>query len=282
MTPLSPLETWYESPGGEEIPLPEELAALYGMLRFPSYPDRPTVVGNFVSTLDGVVDLGEPGHEGGRPISGSNRHDRMLMGLLRAAADAVIVGAGTLRSLPNGRWTPEHAAPEFAGSYRQIRERLGAAPAPLSVFVMASGEIDLDLDVFQSQSVPVLIVTTVRGRQRILERGMPAGVRVAAPADGDRVSAGDILAAVRQEAPRQTGILLVEGGPHLLGDFLKERLLDELFLTLAPQVAGRDESVQRPGFVAGRTFAPDDPLWGVLTGVKRGGSFLFLRYSVRG
>jgi hypothetical protein len=36
--------------------------------------------------------------------------------------------------------------------------------------------------------------------------------------------------------------------------------------------------VERPGFVAGKMFAPEQPLWGTLAGVKRGGSHLFLRY----
>jgi hypothetical protein len=58
-----------------------------------------------------------------------------------------------------------------------------------------------------------------------------------------------------------------------------ERFLDELFLTLAPQIAGRDRSVERPGLVAGKRFAAEHPLWGTLIGVKRGGSHLFLRYT---
>jgi riboflavin biosynthesis pyrimidine reductase len=66
-----------------------------------------------------------------------------------------------------------------------------------------------------------------------------------------------------------------------LGDFFAEGCLDELFLTLAPQVAGRDGSVERPGLVAGRRFAPEQPLWGTLVGVRRGGSHLFLRYAFR-
>ena len=73
----------------------------------------------------------------------------------------------------------------------------------------------------------------------------------------------------------------MEGGPHLLGDFFAEGLLDELFLTLSPQVAGRNGTAARPGFVAGRIFAPDRPLWATLVGVKRGESHLFLRYAFR-
>ena len=75
------------------------------------------------------------------------------------------------------------------------------------------------------------------------------------------------------------GVILVEGGPQLIGDFFAERCLDELFLTLAPQVAGRDDTSERPGLVAGKRFAPEHPIWGTLVGVKRGGSHLFLRYA---
>jgi riboflavin biosynthesis pyrimidine reductase len=74
----------------------------------------------------------------------------------------------------------------------------------------------------------------------------------------------------------------VEGGPQLIGDFFAEACLDELFLTLAPQLAGRDSSSERPGLVAGKRFAPELPLWGSLVGVKRGGSHLFLRYVFEG
>jgi hypothetical protein len=69
------------------------------------------------------------------------------------------------------------------------------------------------------------------------------------------------------------------GGPHLLGDFFAESCVDEQFLTLAPRVAGRDGSGERPGLVAGRVFAPGHPLWGTLVSVKRGGHHLFLRYA---
>ena len=74
-------------------------------------------------------------------------------------------------------------------------------------------------------------------------------------------------------------VILVEGGPLLIGEFFAEQQLDELFLTLAPQIAGRDDSVERPGLVTGKLFAPEHPIWGRLVGVKRSGSHLFLRYA---
>ena len=93
---LAPLETLYETRRGKALPLPPELARLYGCLRMPQACSRPHVISNFVTTLDGVVSLSVKKHASGGDISGFSAHDRMVMGLLRAIADVVIVGAGTL------------------------------------------------------------------------------------------------------------------------------------------------------------------------------------------
>ena len=277
MTPLEPLESLLDRIGGDDIPLPPELATLYGPLRFPLQKVRPYVIGNFVTTMDGVASLSAPGFAGGGPISGSNPHDRMVMGLLRAVADAVVVGAGTLRSVPNHLWTAEYIYPPLSDAYRQLRIALGKDATPLNVIVTARGEIDLGLPVFRSGTVKVLIVTNPEGARRVRLRDLPASVAIGEVGEGDAISAREVLSAVGRILPG--GILLVEGGPRLMGDFFAGKCLDELFLTLAPQVAGRDGSVERPGFVAGKRFGPDRPLWGTLAGVKCAGSHLFLRYS---
>ncbi len=125
MNALVPLETLYDMEHGNNLSLPPDLAALYGRLQFPLHPGRPYVIGNFVSTLDGVVTLNIPGQAGGGPISGFNPHDHLVMGLLRAVADAVIVGAGTLRAVPHHRWTAAYVAPAYASAYQQLRTSLG-------------------------------------------------------------------------------------------------------------------------------------------------------------
>jgi riboflavin biosynthesis pyrimidine reductase len=277
---LDPLETLYDMPQRADLPLPPALASLYGRLTFPAHPGRPTVIGNFVTTLDGVVSLNLPGQSGGGPISGFNMHDRMVMGVLRAAADAVIVGAGTLRAVSQHLWTAEYIYPPLADAYGQLRAALGKSEPPLNVIVTASGAIDLNLRVFQSGEVPVLVVTTSEGAQRIHEHALPRSVQVEAIQQAGSISARAVLEAV--SAVRQSDLVLVEGGPQLMGDFFAERCLNELFLTLAPQLAGRDGSSERPGLVAGKQFAPEHPIWGTLVGVKRGGSHLFLRYAVDG
>lgn len=279
MTDLAPLETLYEVERGSAVPLPPGLAALYGRLQFPTGPDRPYVIGNFVTTLDGVVSLSLPGRSGGGEISGFNQHDRLLMGLLRAVADAVIVGAGTLRAVPRHLWTAGHAYPPLTDEYRSLRNSLGKSGPPLNVIITARGDIDLGLRVFQSGEVPVLIVTTRHGARRIRERSLPEAVQIVEVEGEGSLSARAILDAVGRI--REGGLILTEGGPRLIGDFFAEQRLDELFVTLAPQMAGRDDSIARPGLIAGKSFAPDRPVWGTLVGIKRGGSHLFLRYAFR-
>ncbi|MCH8827030.1 MAG: dihydrofolate reductase family protein [Chloroflexi bacterium] len=279
MKELAPLESLWEAANGQgvDLPLPVELLKLYGPLRFPPHPDRPYVIGNFVSTLDGVVSLSLPGQSGGGPISGELRQDRMVMGLLRAAADAVVVGAGTFRDVRNHVWTPDYVFPELAEEYAALRREMGKEGPPLNVIVTAGGKLNFDRRVFQSGEVHVLIVTTTGGRDEIIRRRPPQSVQVAAIESDPSLTAQAILDAVGEAGGKD--VVLVEGGPRLIGNFFDEKRLDELFLTLAPQIAGRDDSAERPGLVAGKIFAPDGPLWSRLAGIKRSGSHLFLRYD---
>src|SRR6266568_4822696 len=269
MNALTPLESLFEIVRGAALPLPPDLTHLYGRLAFPLHPGHAHVIGNFVTTLDGVVALNESGRAGGGDISGFNRDDKMVMGLLRAVADAVIVGAGTLRSVPQHRWTAQYIYPPLAGVYQQLRTSLGKPTPPLNVIVTTHGAVDLDLPVFQSGEVPTLLVTNTQGEERIHAQHLPPSVQLSAIQSSGPLSAQAILHEVNR----------VEGGPQLMGDFFAGQALDELFLTLAPQIAGRDGEVERPGLVMGKRFAPEDPRWGTLVSVKRGGSHLFLRYA---
>lgn len=200
------------------------------------------------------------------------------MGLLRATADAIIVGAGTLNASPGHRWTAEHVYRPLAHAYRELRTTLGKTQPPLNVIVSAQGKIHLGHALFRSPEVPVLIVTTPQGAQQIeAQQPLSANTQMeVVPATG-RIAIQDVVQAICRI--RSCNVLLVEGGPHLIGDFFAERYLDELFLTLAPQLAGRESSSDRPGLIAGKLFAPEHPLWGKLIGIKRAESHLFLRYG---
>jgi len=107
-----------------ESALPQELGELYdGDLHLDrSGAARPFVIANFVSTLDGVVSYKIKNNAGGSAISGSDPADRFIMGLLRASADAVMVGAGTLHETSaDSLWTPESTYPDAKRFYAEYR-----------------------------------------------------------------------------------------------------------------------------------------------------------------
>jgi riboflavin biosynthesis pyrimidine reductase len=257
--------------------LPVELSARYGSdLWIPLREDRPTVVANFVSTLDGVVSYATPEAAGGGEVSGFFEPDRFVMSLLRALADVVLVGAGTVRAAPHEAWTPAFVHPPSGASVARLRHELGLAPNPVTAVVTASGELDLTHPGLSDPTVDVVLLTTERGAMRLARQRVPAHVEVIT-AGRDSVAPAALLAALGQRGAR---LVLCEGGPHLFGELLGERLIDELFLTIAPQVAGRGTSTPRLALVEGTAFDVADARWGDVVDLRRSGSHLFTRYRI--
>ena len=257
--------------------LPPELAARFpGELAVPLRPERPTVIANFVSSLDGVVAMG-PGEpsSGGGEISGFSESDRYMMALLRGIADVVIVGGGTVRAGKRHEWTPRSVAPTLVEAFAAWRSELWLAPQPTTIVVSGSGKVDLRHAGLSAPDVPVIVVTTTSGASLLAMSPIPANVRVEAVGDGTTVAAGALLEVVRGTGAR---LALCEGGPHLLGELVRARLVDELFLTLAPQVIGRDSAAHRLGLIEGTSFGDGRGRWANLTAVRRAGDDLFLRY----
>jgi riboflavin biosynthesis pyrimidine reductase len=275
---IAPLRTLLATAGGHQLPLPPKLSRLYGTFRLPRPRSGFYVYSNFVSTLDGVVSLQVKGHSGGGDISGFSAQDRMVMGLLRAAADAVVVGSGTLAADPDHVWTPAAICPELKDEYRRLEAAMRKRSAALNVIVSAAGTVDLRLPVFASGKVPAMIITTARGAKQLLKRKVPDSVRIdALRRRSGEIAAREILDMVGRVIAGTR--ILVEGGPRLLAAFYKQRLLDEQFLSLAPQLSGREFGDGRMSLVMGRTFAPRDPVWGKLLDARAGRRLLFLRYS---
>jgi riboflavin biosynthesis pyrimidine reductase len=266
-----------------ECVLPEDLRRQYGGdLCFPAAPaSRPYVVANFVSTLDGVISFNIPDAAGGVQISGSNDGDRFIMGLLRASADAVLVGAGTVRAVsPKHVWIAEFVYPAAKDAYARYRHEILRKPQhPLIVIVSGGGHLDLDRSVFHTSGVSVVILTTARGRDRLLRDGAAAlrstQIRELRAAD-EKIEACTILKILRTELGVR--LLLHEAGPTLFGQFLSAGVVDELFLTMAPQIAGRVLENSRPGLVASVQFLPDTAPWLTLLSTKQQASHLYLRY----
>jgi riboflavin biosynthesis pyrimidine reductase len=257
--------------------LPPGLADRFpGELTIEVRPDRPTFIANFVSTLDGAVALGptEPSAGGGE-ISGFSEADRFMMALLRGLADAVVVGAGTVRVGRNHVWTPRHVQPTLAGALAAWRADLGLAPQPTTIVVTASGSLDPAHAGLNDPDVPVIVATTVAGARRMSALPFAGHVQIRIAGDGTDVAAAALLDVVRGTGAR---VALCEGGPHLFGQLLGAHLIDELFLTLAPQVIGRDATAHRLALVEGTSFGDERGRWATLAGVRSAGDDLFLRY----
>ncbi|MDQ6773277.1 MAG: dihydrofolate reductase family protein [Candidatus Dormibacteraeota bacterium] len=255
---MEPLQTLYEAPG-HEASLPAELERAYGGgLELA----EDCLAANFVASLDGVVAL-EGRRGSGGTLSQADVADRFLMGLLRSLADVIVVGAGTMRADGGQPWDAARLSPEHAAAYAS----LGRAPAVLAV-VTAGGDVDpaepgLDGGV---------LLTTDAGAAQLRGR-LPASCRLVA--GGESLGGAEIRAALRALGYRR---LLTEGGPHLLGQFVRDSALDELFLTVAPVLAGAggNRLSLLPGLaLPAAGFAPAR-----LLSVKNHGSHLFLRYGL--
>ncbi|MDQ2673771.1 MAG: dihydrofolate reductase family protein, partial [Chloroflexota bacterium] len=143
VTPLRPLLAAAPDVLSERAARHAQLEQRYGgVLSIPMRADRPTVVSNFVSTLDGVVAYQTPEAAGGGEISGFFEPDRFVMGLLRSLADVVLIGAGTLRAGADERWTPDFIHPTSGAAFAELRSSLGLPPQPTTAVVTASGSLD--------------------------------------------------------------------------------------------------------------------------------------------
>jgi len=266
---LPKLELLYEAKGLTGHGLSGALRAAYGSdLGF----ERPRVFANFVSSVDGVVALQERAESGGI-ISGHDEGDRFVMGLLRACADGVLVGAGTFRKGGPHLWYPERIFPEGAEAWAVLRRDRGLPEHPRLVLLTASGDIDI---AHPALADGPLVVTSPRGEARLRGR-LPQKARLVAVED-DPIPVAKVLAIARDAGLQ---VLLTEGGPTLAGRLLAENLLDELFLTTSPLLLGRHGGDDRKSLVDGVDLRAAGTGRLALASVRRRGSFLYLRYTLR-
>jgi riboflavin biosynthesis pyrimidine reductase len=273
--------------GQSESVLLPGLRDLYdGDLYFrPSPAERPFVVANFVSTLDGVVSYEVKDQAGGSTISGSDPADRFIMGLLRASADAIIVGARTVQDAgPQSLWIPEYTFPDAKDLYAEYRVNVLHKPQyPFLVVVSGTGKLELERAIFRTPGVQTIVMTTSDGRNALTRAGAAKLPTVEIYALDSSSGAPDSLAMLQLLYARH-GVrrLLHEGGPTLFGQFMAANAVDELFLTLSPQIAGRTSDSVRPALVQGIEFMPECAPWFQLLGVKQSADHLYLRYQRTG
>jgi riboflavin biosynthesis pyrimidine reductase len=209
--------------------------APYGNLGFPPPPaHRPWIYSNFVQSLDGITSF-KGRHPLGSDVSQSTE-DRWLMDLLRAHADAIILGMNTLVeetrvSSPRG---PVYRIEEPA--MRELRRKLGRRPET-NVFVTGSGRLDMGAyRVFDGDLVQTFIVTTSNGAARLQDRKTHPHVPIIVAGDGNFVNLPEAMRTLRTKHGIE--YLLCEGGPTLNGYMSRTGLIDEKFLTVSPVEIG--------------------------------------------
>lgn len=200
--------------------------------------ERPYVVANMVSSLDGRAALD------GETRGLSSETDRRLFHLLRAAGDALLVGAGTVRE-------ERYGVAVKNDELRERREAHGLDPEQPTVIVSSRLLLPSDLPLLQAKGARVIVGT---GADHELE-GVAADIEYERTGDDLRL----LLARLRSEHGIRS--LVCEGGPTLLSYLLAAGLVDELFLSIAPKIVGGGDE---PAITTGRELlqpANAEPVW---------------------
>jgi len=226
---------------------------------------------NLVSSIDGIVAL-ENTPSSGSLISGKSQSDRFVMGLLRALADAVLVGAGTLRATPGHQWTAQHVFPALAADFQELRRSAHRAPDPRLVVLSGSGDLPASHPAMEQGA---LVLTTADGARRA-RRQLPAACEIRVLSRGKQVPVVGAIKALRADGYAS---LLSEAGGVVLGQLVREELVDDLYLTISPVLAGRVRGDGNKGLVDGIHLLPKQLRQMRLVSARRHQSYLFLRYQ---
>ncbi len=156
-----------------------------------------------------------------------------------------------------------------------MRERLGLARSPIRFIATATGDLDPSHPVFREPAQPVVIAAERGAADRLVGRRFPSNIGIERLQGTGKEALVDL---VDVAARHGAGLVVSEAGPHLFGQLLAADRVDELFLTVAPQLAGRADTEPRLGLIEGVALWPASPRWTRLASVSRAGDHLFLRY----
>ena len=241
-------------PDNVEIDPTEAIAGLgFGDL---ARTDRPYLALNMVATADGRAAVE------GRTRAISSDTDRAIFHSLRTQADAVMAGAGTIRSERYGPLIKSDAL-------REKRAGEGLDPNPLALIVSGRLHLPEDVGLLQDPDSRVVILTQSDGEL--------SGVR--AQVEYLRAEPGPWDPRPQLEALRtQYGVrsILCEGGPTLNASLLPYGLVDELFLTVAPAIAAGPEALTIVGATPQAELTPLELIW-----TLEDGGELYLRYRLK-
>ncbi len=216
---------------------------------------RPYVVLNMVATADGAAAVAQ------RTAPISNPADRQLFQELRGRVDAVLVGAGTVRTERYGRLVREPQR-------RERRVAQGLAPDPLAVVVSHRLGLTPDLPLLANPHSRVVVVTASDGELT------GCAAQISYLRSGPDVDLAAMLSRLRTEHGVRS--VLCEGGPNLNASLIPAGLVDELFLSIAPLLAGSAGSLS----IIDRAHLPE-PVDLTLVWLLESQGHLFARYTLR-
>lgn len=211
---------------------------------------RPWVIVNFVTSVDGATTI-----DGGSTRLGDDE-DQAVFQALRAVPDVILVGASTVI-------VEDYGPVSLDEQRREWRETRGMSPVPKLAIVSGTVSLDVDQRVFSNSEFKPLVLTGPNANPgRLALLGDAAEVKILL-----ELAPHAIL-----ESLAPAGVVLLEGGPTLAGQFALAGLIDELNLTVSPALVGGDSN----RLVGKVNLKP--PFGMRLDRVVAGERMLFLRY----
>ena len=194
-----------------------------------------------------------------------SREDRRLMDVLRARADAVVVGANTLRM---DGWAIRVRDPVL----RAGRRRRGGTPHPLNVVPSTRLDLNHRRQFFTHPETERLVITSRAAPPVRVARFEKHSQVVVLPTK--RIRPADILAQLSKRGMKR---ILLEGGGELNYSFFEEKSVDEMYITVTPRILGGRDA---PTAVDGKGFLHASHVRLELLSCRRRGDEVFLRYRV--
>ncbi|HEY0558944.1 MAG TPA: dihydrofolate reductase family protein [Frankiaceae bacterium] len=187
--------------------------------------DRGHVRVNFITSLDGAVEIGGRSEALGGPA------DMRVFATLRGLADAVLVGAGTAR-------TENYGPVRVRADRVERRTARGQRPSPLVAVVSARADLDPAARLFTeraddpARARPLVVTVAAAPPDRVAALRQVADVLICGDTEVDPA------AALRALADRGAPRVLCEGGPRLATRLAADGLVDEWCITSSPLLAG--------------------------------------------
>lgn len=221
---------------------------------------KPFVFMNCAMTLDGKISTSER-----RQVRISSDEDLKRVDRLRAESDAILVGMNTVV-------TDDPKLTVKSDSLRNGRLKKGLPENPIKIAVGNVNRLKLDSD-FLNYGNRKLIFTTEKSNPGKVERlGKKADIHILGK---EKVNLREMLRILSENGVKK---LMIEGGGTVNFEFLKGKLVDEIYVAVAPKIFG---GANAPTLADGKGFTEDDALDLKLLEVENLNDLLVLKYEVR-